>query len=66
MVIAEFGCGIAGYVYRNEVGDWIGDNMKNTLVNYKKDDFESVTGAWDLVQPTSDDHPTFCDRTLQE
>ena len=51
MVIAEFGCGIAGYVYKNDVGDWIGDNMKNTLVNYKKDDFESVTGAWDFIQP---------------
>jgi len=49
--ICEIGIGVAAYVYKGDVQDWIKDGMNKTIVDYGKSDFESVKTSWDIIQP---------------
>ena len=52
--ICEIGVGVAAYVYKKDVEDWIKTSMKTTIPNYNKTDYQAVTDTWDLVQPLFD------------
>jgi len=49
--ICEIGIGVAAYVYKGDVQDWIKDEMNKTVVNYGEPEFESVKTSWDVIQP---------------
>jgi len=50
--ICEIGIGVAAYVYKGDVQDWIKDEMNTTIANYGEPEFESVTTSWDIIQPS--------------
>jgi len=50
--ICEIGIGVAAYVYKSDVQDWIKDEMNTTVVDYGKPDFASIKTSWDVIQPS--------------
>jgi len=50
--ICEIGIGVAAYVYKSDVQDWIKDEMNKTVVDYGKPDFASIKTSWDVIQPS--------------
>jgi len=52
--ICEIGVGVAAYVYKGDVQDWIEQEMTKTVPNYGNKEFRSVKTTWDAIQKASD------------